>query len=257
MDERSAGVLRVATYNVHGCVGMDGQRSESRIADVIASMSADVVGLQELDSGRKRSAAVDQAAVIAQQLGWRHFFHPAMRDGDEQYGDAIISRLPLTLKRAIDLPGTGTWYCREKRVAIWVDVQSDLGAVHVINSHFGLGRAERILQAELLLGSEVLGSLRPGEPAVVLGDFNSVRSSRSYRMLAQQLRDVRAIVRPDGAFRTFPTKFPSVAVDHIFVNAALHATALEVHRTPAARLASDHFPLVADLIAAPRLSNQR
>jgi endonuclease/exonuclease/phosphatase family metal-dependent hydrolase len=250
MSESSTPVLRVATYNVHGCVGMDGQRSESRIADVIAGMSADVVGLQELDSGRKRSAAVDQAAVIAQQLGWRHCFHPAMRHGDEQYGDAIISRYPLTLKRAIELPGTGTWYCREKRVAIWVDVESNFGAVHIINSHFGLGGAERVLQAELVLGPEVLGSLAADVPAVVLGDFNSVRSSRSYRMLARQLRDVRSLVRPDGAFRTFPTRFPALAVDHIFVTGALHATALEVHRTPVARVASDHYPLVANLVAA-------
>ena len=80
--------LRVATYNVHGCVGMDGQRSEGRIAEVIASMSADIVGLQELDLGRPRSAHADQAALIATQLGWKYHFHPAMRTGGEQYGIA-------------------------------------------------------------------------------------------------------------------------------------------------------------------------
>ena len=49
------------------------------------------------------------------------------------------------------------------------------------------------------------------------------------------------------AFRTFPTSFPSLAVDHIFVNAALHPTQLSVNRAPLARLASDHFPLVCEL----------
>ena len=87
MSEPTRRQLRVATYNVHGCVGMDGQRSEGRIAEVIASMSADVVGLQELDLGRSRSAHVDQAASIATQLGWKYHFHPAMRSGDEQYGN--------------------------------------------------------------------------------------------------------------------------------------------------------------------------
>ena len=247
MNESPAPLLRVATYNVHGCVGMDQQRSESRIAEVIASMSADVVGLQELDSGRKRSAAVDQAAVIAAQLGWKHFFHPAMRNGDEQYGDAIISRCPLTLKRAIELPGSGTWYCREKRVALWAEAESDIGHVSIINSHFGLGRGERILQAELLVGADWLGSVAADLPLVLLGDLNSVRSSRAYRIIAARIRDVRTLVTPTGAFRTFPTRFPSLAVDHIFVNAPLHATRLSVHRTPLARVASDHFPLVADL----------
>src|SRR5215213_1922845 len=135
--------LRVATYNVHGCVGMDRQRSEARIAEVIASMSVDIVGLQELDSNRLRSAQVDQAALIAQQLGWHHLFHPAMRNADEQYGNAIISRYPLTLRRAIELPGQGSWYCRETRIALWSEVATDLGAVNVINTHFALSRSER------------------------------------------------------------------------------------------------------------------
>ncbi|MGI8819895.1 MAG: endonuclease/exonuclease/phosphatase family protein [Chthoniobacterales bacterium] len=242
-----AATLRVATYNVHGCVGMDRQRSESRIAEVIASLSADIVGLQELDVNRKRSAAVDQAALIAQQLGWRHLFHPAMRAGDEQYGDAIISRHALTAKRSIDLPGKGTWYCREQRVAIWVEAETALGRVELINSHFGLGRSERIAQAQLLTGSAVLGTVATDTPLVLLGDFNSVRTSPAYRIVAQNLRDARSFVGGAGACRTFPTRFPALAVDHIFVNSALRATALAVHRTPLARSASDHFPLVAEV----------
>lgn len=246
--ENAARSIRVATYNVRGCVGVDRQRSEARIAEVIASMSADVVGLQELDANRKRSAAVDQAAEIARRLGWKHVFHPAMRNGDEQYGDAIISRHPLALKRAIDLPGRGTWYCRETRVALWAEAETDLGPVQIINSHFGLGRAERILQARLLTDAEVLGD--DALPLVLLGDLNSVRTSPAYRIIAARLRDVRTLVRQGGAFRTFPTRLPSLAVDHIFVNAALNANALAVHRTPLARVASDHYPLVAELVRA-------
>jgi endonuclease/exonuclease/phosphatase family metal-dependent hydrolase len=239
--------LRVATYNVHGCVGTDGQRSEGRIAEVIASMSADIVGLQELDLGRPRSAHADQAALIATQLGWKYHFHPAIRSGDEQYGNAIVSRCPIALKRAAEMAGTPPWYCREQRAAIWMQAETGLGPVHIINSHFGLGRSERRVQAELLIGPAWLGSVPPDEPAILLGDFNSVRTSRAYRLIEAHLRDVRTLVRPLGAFRTFPTRFPSLAVDHIFVNGALSPTQLNVHRTPLARLASDHFPLVCEL----------
>ena len=239
--------LRVATYNVHGCVGIDGQRSEGRIAEVIASMSADIVGLQELDLGRPRSAHADQAALIARQLGWKYHFHPAMRSGDDQYGNAIVSRFPIELKRAAEMPGTPPWYCREQRIAIWMRAETDLGRVHIINSHFGLGRSERTLQAQLLAGPTWLGSVPPEEPAILVGDFNSVRASRAYRLLRTHLRDVRTLVTPPRAFRTFPTRFPSLAVDHIFVNAALYPTQLGVHRTPLARVASDHFPLVCEL----------
>ncbi len=240
--------LRVATYNVHGCVGIDRQRSESRVAEVIAGMSVDIVGLQELDLGRPRSSLADQAALIATQLGWKHHFHPAMRSGEEQYGNAIVSRFPIALKRADELSGVAPWYCREKRVAIWIQAQTNLGSVHVINSHFGLGRSERELQAQLLVGPTWLGSVPAGEPAILLGDFNSVRTSRPHRLIAGRLSDVRTLVRPVRAFRTFPTQLPSLAVDHIFVNAALHPTQLSVHRTPLARLASDHFPLVCELM---------
>jgi endonuclease/exonuclease/phosphatase family metal-dependent hydrolase len=239
--------LRVATYNVHGCVGIDGQRSEGRIAEVIASMSADIVGLQELDLGRARSAHADQAALIARQLGWKYHFHPAMRSGDEQYGNAIVSRFPIALKCAAEMPGAAPWYCREQRSAIWMLAETDLGPVHIINSHFGLGYRERSLQAKLLVGPAWLGSVPRDEPAILLGDLNSVRTSRAYQLIEAHLRDVRTLVRPARAFRTFPTRFPSLAVDHIFVNPALSPTHLNVHRTPLARLASDHFPLVCEL----------
>jgi endonuclease/exonuclease/phosphatase family metal-dependent hydrolase len=247
-SERTEQRLRVATYNVHGCVGMDGQRSENRIAEVIASISADIVGLQELDLGRARSAHADQAALIAQKLGWKYYFHPAMRSGDEQYGNAIVSRFPIALKRAAEMPGAAPWYCREQRGAIWMQAETDLGPVHIINSHFGLGRSERRLQAKLLIGSAWLGSVPPNEPAILLGDFNSVRISRAYRLIGTHLRDVRTLVRQPRAFRTFPTYLPSLAVDHIFVNPALSPTYLNVHRTALARVASDHFPLVCELV---------
>ena len=239
--------LSVATYNVHGCVGMDGQRSEGRIAEVIASMSADIIGLQELDLGRARSAHVDQAALIAERLGWKYHFHPAMRSGDEQYGNAVVSRFPIALKRAAEMPGSPPWYCREQRSAIWIQAATDLGPVHIINAHFGLGYSERALQAKLLIGPAWLGSVPQGEPAILLGDFNSLSTSRAHQLLQRHLRDVRTLVRPRRAFRTFPTRFPSLAVDHIFVNSALTPTNLSVHRTPLARIASDHFPLVCEL----------
>jgi endonuclease/exonuclease/phosphatase family metal-dependent hydrolase len=249
MNENAAPKLRVATYNVRACRGMDRRRSEARIAEVIAELSADIVGLQELDLSRQRSGEVDQTAVIAEQLGWQSYFHPAMRTGDEHYGDAVLSRYPLTLRRACDLPGPAPFYCRENRVAISMDVATPLGTVHVINTHFGLGRSERLLQARLL-NDQWLGENPAGIPLILLGDFNSLPGSRPYRALAQHLRDVRKLVEPARPFRTFPTSFPSFAVDHIFINGALHPLSLEVHRSPLARVASDHYPLVCELVQA-------
>ena len=247
MPETSASTIRVATYNVHGCVGMDRQRSEARIAEVIAALEVDIVGLQELDLSRKRSAGVDQAGRIAEHLGWNRHFHAAMRRGDEHYGHAILSRHPLTLRRADCLPGLAPFFCREERAAIGMDVATDAGVVHVINTHLGLGRRERRLQAELLTSADWLDDNSGGVPLILLGDFNSLPGSRPHRTLSNRLRDVRSLVRSAGSLRTFPTSFPVFAVDHIFVNAAFHPVQVAVHRTNLSRIASDHFPLVAEL----------
>lgn len=244
-DPVDASPLRVATYNVHGCVGIDGQRSEARIAEVIASMSADVVGLQEIDRGRARSGGIDQTAAIARELGWHHHFQPAMLLPDGEYGDAIISRFPLKLRRAIELPGSAPWYCREPRGAACVAVETRLGTVILVNTHFGLGRQERWLQAQFLTADDWLGEA--AEPMILLGDFNSLAWSRSVRLLGRKLRNVRTLLPAPARLRTFPARFPLIALDHIFVNAALEAAAAWVHRSPVARLASDHYPLVADL----------
>jgi endonuclease/exonuclease/phosphatase family metal-dependent hydrolase len=233
--------LRVATYNVHGCVGTDRQRSEARVAEVIASMKVDLVGLQELDANRARSERIDQAAAIAQQLGWHHIFHPAIRHADEQYGNAILSRFPLSHRRAIELPGEGSWYCRETRIALWAEAETDLGAISIINTHFALGRSERFRQATFLAQE-----LTPNEPLILLGDFNSLPGSRSVQLFGRVLRDVRRALEHSRQHRTFSTRLPTLAVDHIFASAALRPLSICSHRTELSRAASDHFPLVAE-----------
>jgi endonuclease/exonuclease/phosphatase family metal-dependent hydrolase len=226
---------------------MDRRRSEARIAEVIASVSVDLVGLQELDLGRARSAGVDQSRLIAEQLGWHCIFQPAMRNADEQYGNAVISRHPLRLHRIAELPGCGTWYCREPRVAIWAEAETNLGRVQIINTHFGLGRTERWRQAEYLTSDEWIGSVPADVPLVLLGDFNSLPGGRTYRTLTSRLRDVRSLVSPRVRGRTFPTLLPVLAVDHIFVNEALQTVSVRVHRDALSRIASDHYPLLAEL----------
>ena len=239
--------LRVATYNVHGCRGMDARRSEKRIADVIALLDVDVIGLQELDLNRRRSEGVDQAALIADQLGWHRFFHPALRVVDEQYGDAILSRHPMKLRKAQELPSVTTRVCPESRAAIWMEIETPGGAVQVINTHLGLGRRERFMQAQLLAGPEWLGSVATQDPLVLMGDLNSLPASAAFQVLARQLRDVRTLVTPVPSLRTFPTRLPLLAVDHILVNERLRVNSVRVVRNAATRIASDHFPLVADL----------
>ena len=233
-------------------MGMDRQRSETRIAQVIAEMSVDVVALQELDLGRRRSAGADQTKMIAEQLGWHSYFHPAMRQGDEDYGNAIISRHRLTFRRGIELPGMPPFFCRENRTAVEVEIETNLGKVHIINTHLGLGWRERFVQAQLFTTAEWLAAIASDIPVILLGDFNSLRGSRPYRALNRHLRDVRELIETKKPIRTFPTRFPVLGVDHIFVNGPVQPISLTVHHSPLARIASDHFPLLAELVRSPR-----
>ena len=43
------------------------------LADQIAELAPDVVALQEVDKGQARSGYLDQAAVLAELLGWEHY----------------------------------------------------------------------------------------------------------------------------------------------------------------------------------------
>jgi len=221
---------------------MDRQRSEARIAEVIAESSVDIVGLQELDLGRRRSAGVDQTRIIAEQLGWYSHFHPAMRRSDEHYGNAILSRYQLSLRRAVELPGRPPFFCRESRAAIKVNVETNLGKVHIINTHLGLGWRERVSQAQLFTSAQWRAAIASDIPLILLGDFNSLRGSGPYRTLTRCLRDVRELVEATGPIRTFPTRFRLLAVDHIFVNEAVQPLSITVHCSSLARIASDHFP---------------
>ena len=143
------------------------------------------------------------------------------------------------------------FFCPENRAAIEVEIETDLGRVHIVNTHLGLGWRERALQAQLYTSAEWRAAIAGDTPLILLGDFNSLRDSRPYRTLNRHLRDVRELIQATGPLRTFPTRFPVLTVDHIFVNGAVQPLSLTVHRSPLARIASDHFPLVAELVLSP------
>jgi hypothetical protein len=150
-------VLRIMTYNVHSCVGMDGKLDAERIARVIARARPDVVALQELDVGRVRTGSMDQAHRIAHHLAMEFHFHPALHLEEERYGDAILTHLPMRLVKAGALPGLPGKPQLEPRGALWVAVEHDGREIQVLNTHLGLLRRERIAQVEALLGPEWLG----------------------------------------------------------------------------------------------------
>lgn len=241
--------LRLMTYNVHRCVGTDRKLDVERVAEVIAAEQPDVVALQELDVGRMRTRSVDQAHRLAELLKMTFHFHPAMTVEEELYGDAILTALPERRIKAKGLPLYRRVPGLEPRGALWVEVEFQGHKVQIINTHLGLIPQEQKRQAAALLGPDWMGADEWVAPGIVLGDFNATPYSATYRMLRTALRDAQAPTPtwPRPATATFPSNFPFMRIDHVFLTKGLETRGVRSPYDARARVASDHLPLVVDL----------
>lgn len=242
--------LRLMTYNVHGCSGMDGRVSPRRVARVIRSEMPDIVALQELDLGRRRSRAEDQAAIVARELGMHAVFCPTVTRGEEHYGHALLSAWPIEVVKRARLPHDPRSWWQEPRSAMWARVEVDGVPINVITTHLGLGGRERVLQMEALLGEDWLGLVPDGEPALICGDCNMMPGSAPYRLAAARLRDVQLSTPGHRPLSTFSSWRPVVRIDHVFVSPHFTPEKVSVVRNDLTRVASDHLPLVADFRVA-------
>jgi len=241
---RPAGHVRVMTYNIHGCVGMDGILDPGRIARLVARYQPDLVALQELDVNRKRSGSLDQAQLIARHLKMHFHFHPSFELEEGAYGNAILSRLPMQLVRAAALP-TLAGRQLEPRGALWVSVQAGSGEIQLINTHLGLNGRERLLQTEALLSEDWLGDC--SGPVVLCGDFNAFPRSKVWKRLTSSLRDVQVEADNHKPRGTYSGLYPKARIDHLFIGTGLEVASVRVPAGEMARMASDHLPLICDI----------
>lgn len=238
--------MRLVTYNVHRCVGVDGRLDVARVGAVLAALEPDIVCLQELDVGRARTGGVDQAQAIADILRMKSRFHPAMTVEEEQYGDALLTALPHTLMRTGALPTIRGVPGLEPRGALWVSIDTPDGPLQVITTHLGLVPREQRAQAAALIGPLWLGEARKRGPTVITGDLNAAWGSATYRAFNGRLCDVQRR-RGLRAIATFPSSFPVLRIDHAFVSEGLVVDGVSTELGPLARKASDHLPLIIDL----------
>jgi len=240
--------IRVMTYNIHSCVGIDGKVRPERIARVINHFDPDVVAVQEVDAHRPRSGSHDQAQLIADHLRMTHVFHAMFEEEKERYGIAVFSKYPFELVKAAHLTPAEPRLLREARGAIWLRLEPEgRPPFHFINTHFGLGREERRRQAEELLGKDWLGSIPADEPVILCGDFNSGPRSPAYRRLQSRLRDVQLSARGHKPRATFSSVKPLLRIDHVFVSSHFSVEGIERPDTSTAVMASDHLPLCVEL----------
>jgi len=235
--------FRIVTYNIHKCRGIDGRVAPSRIVNVLKSINADVIALQEVLSAPSEAGEANQAAFISQELDMQYRLGQNRKIRDSVFGNVVFSRFPIVYSRNHDVSCTG----RECRGCLRADIE--LGPdviVHVFNVHLGTSLRERRQQAGILLSPDILGHGELSGPRVLLGDFNDWELRLASRLRSSRLvsADIRAHSDRRGSY---PSIFPVFHLDHIYYDAAFHLESVRVVRRRTARIDSANLPLCADL----------
>ncbi len=227
--------LVVLSYNIHHGAGMDGVVDLKRIAGVIQSVKPDLVALQEVDRGTKRTAGVDQAAELERLTGLKAFFGRSIDYEGGQYGNAILTRLPLAGARVHPLPGVEPRSVIEARVTVRGQTVLFL-ATHLDSTRpeeHRIRAAERIV--ELMQG-------HGDTPAILAGDLNTTLDREPMKILGRLFRVAGGEVeRP-----TVPVGAPKRQIDFILYRPEERWRVAEVRVLDEA-VASDHRAIMAVL----------
>jgi endonuclease/exonuclease/phosphatase family metal-dependent hydrolase len=227
--------VKIASYNIHKCKGVDGITRPDRIIRVIAEIRADVIALQEVDRRFGVKDGLLDLHRLERETGMRLLVQSDAPRGHGWHGNALLVRgEPVAYRRTrLELPGF------EPRGAIVAELDLGEGPFRVIAAHLGLLRQSRLYQARALLNA--FHDLPP-MPTLLLGDFNEWRRHR---------RSALGVLEPtfgvSPSLLSFPSRRPLFALDRIFGWPVGLVSHLAVHATPLARRASDHLPLTAEV----------
>jgi endonuclease/exonuclease/phosphatase family metal-dependent hydrolase len=215
---------------------------------VIDSLHADVIALQEVDSWPAEDGEPAQMEFLAHTVGLHAISGPTMERKNGHYGNALLTRLPILDVRKLDL----TVNRREPRGAL--DVQLDVGGgvpLRVIATHLGLMPSERRYQVQKIL--EWVAQDHDGETTtVLLGDINE------WFVHGRPLRWLHSWFGRGAGGRTYPSWFPVLKLDRVWVRPVDALRGFTVHRSPATQRASDHLPVTAEIsVSATRQRDAR
>ncbi len=211
------------------------------MAEVLAELDADILGLQEVDSRPSRGAG-PQAAELARRLGMEVIEGPLLTEGDGHFGNALLSRLPMRLQRRQRLP----YRTGEPRGFIHAVVGGPAGIDwHVLVTHLSVGPLSRRLQFAAI--ADELAAATP--PTLLLADLNE------WFARARGLERLRRAGHLLASPPTFPSRRPLLRLDRIGLVGGRLCRPAWTHAGARARLASDHLPLLAEV--APALACAR
>ena len=230
--------LRIVTYTVHKCRGMDGRTHPERIASVLERMNPDIVALQEVIGAGPRGSG--QEKKIGQRLGMASVLAPARTLRGHLYGNALLSRVPIRDHTVFDLSEDGL----EPRFLQRVDLSLQGHRIHLYNVHLGTSQRERGQQAVKLV--RILSDPSVRGPKILLGDFNEWRKGPATRLLAEAFQGFSLLPFLKWR-RTYPGILPIFHIDHVYYQGPIEILKVEVPRTLSTLIASDHMPIMMEM----------
>jgi endonuclease/exonuclease/phosphatase family metal-dependent hydrolase len=228
--EGDLSTITVASYNIHRCVGSNGRPDAERIARVIHELDVQIIGLQEVES--RKVAESHWFDILAHLPGFTAIVGPTIERSDGHYGNLLLTTHAAVDVQHVDLTVPGL----EPRGAIDAHMQIQGRQVRVVVTHLGLKAGERRYQARKLI--RCLGD-DANNLTILLGDINE------WFPLSPLLRRFHRYFGKSPTLFTFPSHRPWLALDRIWVRPPSALRQLSVHKSPFARIASDHLPLKA------------
>lgn len=229
--------LRIASYNIRKCVGLDWRRDPERTLAVIRQLRADIVVLQEADKRLGARPSAVPPALVRRLGGLEPVAIGGPHAGMGFHGNAILAAHDLNVLRSgpVDLPRF------EPRGAVLAEFSRGPMLLRVVGVHLGLLRRHRRQQLREI--GALLDGLSP-MPTVIAGDFNEWRL------------DDDALPLPAGYVmhtpgRTFHSARPVASLDRIVTGPGITLMRAGVLEEHGAARASDHLPIWAELKVAP------
>ncbi|MFO1020001.1 MAG: endonuclease/exonuclease/phosphatase family protein [Planctomycetales bacterium] len=251
-QQGARGQMRLLSYNIHkGIGGRDRRYKLERIIEVIEHENPDFICLQEVDRHVRRSKYHDQPRLLAEyfhSVGQMYQLNVHLKEGG--YGNLLLSRWPLKAHHQVSL----TYQGRKARGAQIALIDTPEGPLHLINWHLGLAERMRQWQVRHLLHHPLFRE-SDKHPTLIIGDFNDWRNTLARKVF--QEHGFSQVTTPPRRFRSFPAYWPMGSLDKAFLRGEIHLKQAHVVRTPMAKKASDHLPLVLDfhlagaMIASP------
>lgn len=235
--------FRVLCYNIHYGQGNDGKYDVERLANVIKRTKPDLVALQEVDVGVKRSGRVHEAQRLAELTGMAVRFGPTQHYEGGLFGNAVLTQFPILDVKIQPLPYTESTPKRVTypRGAIVVTVRGPNGKpLRFISTHFQHNVPEDRIEEAKAINKHF--AVDDKVPTILAGDMNAKPDSEPIKILLKQWTN--AI--DEAAAPTAPATKPRSRIDYIFYRPASQFQLIksEVIAEP---MASDHLPVLAIL----------